>query len=544
MNPPPFLDDAARRIGLCRPAAVQRRQTAIVNEAQFRSLCEACDQVLLAPDSTIERVSIPWLHVIREHPEVLAQYTDVFDSGAASGLLPTWRRRLRSSAVWVRQLGRALRSTGDPWHPSTRLPERVDFLIVSHFIGESPTGGSSDFYFGNLPDQLVTQGHSVVIALINHTKASSAGLARSWVDANVPRVVLSRSLNLHGEAALRRRLTRESAVLRRRARESGPGLLKKVLLGASDHATTGGAQAALRLGAQVRQLADRLRPNTLMITHEGHSWERMAFAAARRARPGIRCMGYQHAGLFRLQHAVRRSLGNGYDPDEVLTTGTVYKVHMERSLALKGVSVSVLGSNRGVLDPARESSHTNRVSGDTPSGRACLVLPEGFTSECHLLFEFSLACARALPELQFIWRLHPLIHFDTLAANSPALRRLPPNVQVSDRTLEEDAARSAHALYRGTTAIIKAVLAGARPIYLDVNGELGIDPLFELGSWRKKVTTVADLRRIIRTDSTANDEQLKTMDSALRSAQEHCSALFMPFAPSALFRDEGGRHDC
>ena len=42
-----------------------------MSAGQYLALCEACDRVLLAPDATIERVAVPWLHVIREHPVFL-----------------------------------------------------------------------------------------------------------------------------------------------------------------------------------------------------------------------------------------------------------------------------------------------------------------------------------------------------------------------------------------------------------------------------------------------------------------------------------------
>ena len=39
-----------------------------MNEQQYRQLCKACDRVLMEQVSTIERIAISWLHVIREHP--------------------------------------------------------------------------------------------------------------------------------------------------------------------------------------------------------------------------------------------------------------------------------------------------------------------------------------------------------------------------------------------------------------------------------------------------------------------------------------------
>ena len=51
-----------------------------ITEPQYLELCKACDQILLAQDSTAERVAISWLHVIREHPAFLPKYMAVFES--------------------------------------------------------------------------------------------------------------------------------------------------------------------------------------------------------------------------------------------------------------------------------------------------------------------------------------------------------------------------------------------------------------------------------------------------------------------------------
>jgi hypothetical protein len=110
----------------------------------------------------------------------------------------------------------------------------------------------------------------------------------------------------------------------------------------------------------------------------------------------------------------------------------------------------------------------------------CLVLPEGIVEECRILFTFSLSCARACPEVRFIWRLHPIMSFDKLVRRVPVLGNLPSNIEISAQTFEEDIARSSWALYRGSTAVVTAAANGVTPIYLEQPGELSIDPLFEI----------------------------------------------------------------
>jgi hypothetical protein len=50
----------------------------VISEKQYLELCDACNRLLVLPESSIEMVAIPWLHVIREHPIVLEKYVSLF----------------------------------------------------------------------------------------------------------------------------------------------------------------------------------------------------------------------------------------------------------------------------------------------------------------------------------------------------------------------------------------------------------------------------------------------------------------------------------
>ncbi len=112
-----------------------------MNEEQYRSLCEACDRVLLAPDSTLERVAIPWLHVIREHPVFLANYVDLFEPArGGKAIIRTCLRVIRNMAGWYRQIGRSLRTGVQPWYGPEDIPSGIDVLFVSHLLNPSQAG--------------------------------------------------------------------------------------------------------------------------------------------------------------------------------------------------------------------------------------------------------------------------------------------------------------------------------------------------------------------------------------------------------------------
>ena len=155
---------------------------------------------------------------------------------------------------------------------------------------------------------------------------------------------------------------------------------------------------------------------------------------------------------------------------------------------------------------------------------SCLVLPEGIKSECDLLFEFSIECALSAPNIQFIWRLHPIISFESLVSQNIRLQQLPDNILISRETFEKDITRCGFALYRGTTAIVQAVLGGLRPVYLQKKDEMTIDPLYRMNKVRAKVSTIIEFLDIVNNDK----KQLLTQDDKV-SAIKCCADLFAPF---------------
>lgn len=498
-----------------------------MNEATYLAVCEECNQLLRAPESTLERMAIPWLHVIREHPIVLPRYADVARPAInLRARAQGWALSARNVVAAGWQFGVALTRGGDrPSLPAGRS-ERVDVLFVSYLLNSAQAGDASDFYFSSLPHRLAEDGVTSVIALINATGSPGRSFAGKWAGDSIARIVIPESTSFAGEWALFRRLRREARALAHVARRQATGLARNVARHAAREAWSSGAWRTLRLEGQIADLVAELKPRVLVVAHEGHAWERIAFAAARRADPGVLCVGYQHSSIFRLQYAIRQPLPRQYMADRIMTAGSLGKSQLETAPALETVAVEVLGSARAVrLDgPAPQARIPGRLS--------CLVIPEGIEIECDLLFEFSKECARVCPEVQFLWRLHPAVSFRGLMKRNPKLRMLPGNIRLSEARLDDDLAECQLALYRGTTAVVQAVGAGLRPIYLRRSGEMSIDPLAPvtaMSTWRLHVDTAAEFRDLVSTELTT-----PATAAAAAAAKAACAEIFSPFNPRVL----------
>ena len=152
-----------------------------------------------------------------------------------------------------------------------------------------------------------------------------------------------------------------------------------------------------------------------------------------------------------------------------------------------------------------------------------MILPEGIISECEVMFNFSILCAKQFPNIDFIWRVHPVISIESLKNNNKSFKNLPSNITISQNSIQHDIERSDWAMYRGSTAIIQTLRQGVRPIYLRLEGEITVDPLYEIEVWKAVVSSVKDLGKIIN-DIPTDDKTIFERQSAIND----CNKLISP----------------
>lgn len=497
---------------------ITKSPLAIMTENQFLNICATCRSILKAKDSTIQRVAIPWMHPIREHPIALQRYAELVLKPNRIQAAKKWLRDfIIYSGIWIRQLYRAITRGNDYWKSNDALPDKVDCLFISHVVNRSHLKNMDDFYLSSIPDELVKRNYQVLIGYINNLGAFNKSIKKNIAKSFFPKLYFTDSLSLKQELIIRKSLKKESKLLKRNALKENNSLSQQILFKAAHEILSGEAQSTMRIFDQVKKLVETVRPKSIIVPYEGHAYERICFAAARAVKPDIICISYQHTGVFRLSNAIRQTLATQYNPDIILTPGIETKNDLKNNPEFAGIRIEVLGSVRSIIDSGKTIMHKQRAQ------LACLVMPEGILSECMQLFKFSIECAYLRPDINFIWRLHPSVSFDEITSQSKVFQNIPPNIIFSTATIESDIEHSTWVLYRGTTAILKAISAGLRPFYLQNSGELTIDPLYKLDKWRINVTKPEELDSWLQHDiATA----FKDFPENLPIAQELCLQRF------------------
>ena len=499
-----------------------------MNKEQYDKVCEACDKVLLSCSSSFERVAIAWLHVIREHPVFLLSYKDITES----------RKKFKNVEIYLKNTIMLLVSFYKGLihnifnnKKSTSLEEdssKIDVLIVSHLLNDSQYDKNDDFYFGDLPEKLTCQNKRAIIALINHTGINPDKFYTKKTVHTVKKYIFPDFISFGIELKFIFRFLREQYRLLKEAICLNDSFLKKVYIRAAVECLSPSSLNSFRMAYQVKQLVNKYKPEVLLTTYEGHAWERACYAAARESKPDITCAGYQHATLFQHQHAIFRLLGAQFDPDIVFASGKLSLERFGDVFKNTGVEIKLLGSNRVYIKSDKQNNKKikNKKVGNSP---VCLVLPEGIISECELLFKFSIECAIKNPDIDFIWRLHPILSFDKIFKNKSIIKSLPENITLSEQTLEQDLEESIWALYRGTTAIIPATCSGVKPIYYRIPSELDIDPMYDLEGLRESVQSVSEFSEIIN-----SDKRNYTFENDYKLIIKNLDQIYTPFNYSEL----------
>ena len=461
----------------------------MIDKNIYLTICKHCDDLLNKYNSSVQRVSINWLHVIREHPIILNRYEILF----SEKFLEKYINRTKSVCInYLRFIFNLVGSIKkkpiiiELGHFEENLS--VDYLFVSHLIDASHINNDFDFYFVNTIKKIDSLNYKTITVLLNQTKISNEVLEKQYLISS-RKVLFSKLLDFKSELKLFIQLFKESKIVKRELKNinyNNDNLQSKIFNETSRQCLSSSTANNLRYYYQFKKTIKKYRPKNIISTFEGHAWERILFFAAKEHCLSIQCMGYQHTSLFRFQHSVLRKLNSMYNPDVILTTGeAAYRKFKNSDIGVDKI-VKILGSNRGNALIKTDPIYDARKN-------TCIVIPEGFDSECVVLFKFALKCSSVTPEINFIFKLHPIMNKESFIIKYPEFNLLPNNIKWASNDIVTDLSECKWALYRGTTMIVQAIYAGLIPLYYQKKpDEMSLDLLYEVAHIKPTLTSEDD----------------------------------------------------
>ena len=481
----------------------------MINLELYKEICRSCDDILKQFVHSDEVVAIPFLHVLREHPEWLSQY---------NFLIPVeCNNKEERKVISIKQGMRKLLS---PWifrGDIRRFKDSIsgvaaDLVIISHLTNIKQCDQDEDEYFGRLAFDVQSQaGIEPVILLINHTSHSSQQISEKLKSDKFKKIILPESAGLFREVLLFIRVLK-AVVFYLPKFSAKSDISKNLLKRLFSPRVFLAAISPMRIGKLIQIAIKETGAKCLITTYEGHSRERVIFSSARQASNDIKCFGYQHSILNKYQHAARRGLSKRFDPDCIFSCGYITFDALTSQNSLVNNCFALLGSPKRISTTGEAGCNSSRLT--------FLFLPEGMESEYRYFFDFFVNCSIMYPNFDFIWRSHPILDLKDLSFFKEV--KMPKNCIISDTDFGQDVERANYGVYRGSTAILRAVMGGMIPLYLDKPGEIEIDILYSVNT--PKITSPKDLSQI----------QSSSLYFDLSQARKFCSKYFSLYDPSQL----------
>ena len=351
--------------------------------------------------------------------------------------------------------------------------KEFDYVIISHHISNNKIF-SEDVYFKNILSALEKKNKKYLIVYLNH----NIDLKKKMLKNKKNYYFLSRNLSIKNEICslikiinlLLFYLMNNSFKFKDKIT-----ILSEVLsLETLDN---------IKISMQIKKIFDKIDFKYLICTFEGFNFEKIIYNLVKKKNPNIQNIGYQHSPILEKQKSLFEFQKTNFYPDIILTSGNYYKKMFKRELSLNSLIFNY-GSNKFTTDKISTYHKKN----------FCLVLPEAILSECELLFKFSIEYIKKYENLNFIWRLHPLMNFESTLRKLNIQKKNLNNIYLSTNT-DDDFIKSKYCLYRGSSSIIQGLNHLNHPIYLDLNSNLNINFLHDL-ELVDSIKTIDELKSI------------------------------------------------
>jgi len=258
---------------------------------------------------------------------------------------------------------------------------------------------------------------------------------------------------------------------------------------------------------QLSLLFKILEPKIIFFPYEGFAWERLVVNAAKTNDIKVECIGYQRSIITKYSYLIKFNFNNSiYNPDRIICKSKINCKKLLSNSSIKKNQVIVSGNLLNINFKIKKVKKKFGV----------LVLPESWEVEEKRLFLFTQLCAKKYPQINFIFRPHPMSIKSITKLKTKNLK----NFFVSENTFKKDLENNNIVFFRGSYAAIKACAMGLFPIYVKFKNDFDADinPIYELEKLIFKITDPKELRKIIQylKQSKSNKRKIYIMDHCLR----------------------------
>ncbi len=395
--------------------------------------------------------------------------------------------------------------------------ETSEIIFISHYLGNIKNK-KKDFYYGNLFKYLEKKKFKFSVILLNKTNQLPSNIIKQYQNFNIGTAVVDNYYNpLSSSYVLVRIFYIYIKFLFKQRKINFNKKEKKILEQKFKLSNFLASRNTIQLFLNIKKIINIAIPNLkkIILTYEGHSFEKLIISYCNKK--NIHTVGYFFSVIRDFDTSIFYSMGERFNPRSVWVTGRNIKKYFNKKLKTIKVckNIEVIGYSRQIKK--------NEKSFD--KHKTVLFCPEGLYSETLQMFRFASNLKKKFPYLQIIFRTHPEIESFFIKK----LSDLDNNIKISKNKLEKDLKNSSILVYRGSSLCINAIYANILPVYLNLNDQINLDPLFQISKF--KVSEPEKFMEILNFLSNK-----KKFNNYLISLKQYANSYFENFNYSKIYK--------
>lgn len=371
------------------------------------------------------------------------------------------------------------------------IHDRTDCMFLSHFTGQSDLGPGKDVFYGTVPFRQQNSREKNVVIYIDHSVQKKN--KRNDI------TVLSKTCEINIRIKLLIAALRKAFKYFRKAidtsRQSIELANKYLYLGRIQTSLTSITSQILEhnLDKQI----NRLKPNKIVVTLEGHPFELALANYLSEFHKNIKIIFWQIAPVVPNQHGFIENILQFPSSINVGVTGLGVQHYIENEIKIER-KIIVLGSPKFYRN---EDLNKNEEE--------CILLaPEGTREATTEFIEIIYRLCIEFRRRKIILRLHPGMENRKVLPRWSKLHNLR-NFELSKETLFTDLSRSEYCVFRSSSVGVESLNFGVQPIHLSFFTKSEINPLAILNIDLLEAHNADEVVKIIQQKNKASLESLR-----------------------------------
>ena len=370
--------------------------------------------------------------------------------------------------------------------------QQINFLFVSHYIGQNNVGKNNDIFYGSIPDSILNNSKKNLLVYIDHTKKQNAKkrklnsniLSKTCDSRTRLRMIIS---NINNSTLYLKKLLRSLFI----NFEEANSYLQLAMI-----QTKISSSANEILTHNLSRYINAYKPNKIVFTLEGHPYELYLANYLCKKYSEIEIVFWQLAPVVSSQHGFLENIASFGPNSKIAVTGNAVKTYIENS-AKKHPDLYVIGSPKFQTNEHIKSK-----------GKCILLAPEGTKEAVYEFLDLIPKICEEIIEYKVVLRLHPSVGNLKNSRNLWKYEKYS-NFEISNKSLSYDLSRSEYCVFRSSSVGIESLNYGVQPIHFSIFNSGELNPLSLVDSVYFQAKNSTELLQIIAQHKKYNVNQLQ-----------------------------------